>query len=213
MPSSTLRLLVTGAGGLLGGRLAEILARGFRVIAGRHDSPAAPTPEAVHIDLLDEHSLLQALDDARPHAIVHSAALADADRCEREPDRARRLNVDASASLARACRARGLRLVTLSTDLVCTGNHAFATEDEAPQGRLVYTATKIAAEEAVLSEDPQAAVLRVALVHGRGFGPRATASESVASALRAGRPLRLYTDQYRTPVDPESVADAVQRVL
>jgi dTDP-4-dehydrorhamnose reductase len=213
MPSSTLRLLVTGAGGLLGGRLAELLAAGFHVIAGRHDSPAAPCPETVHIDLLHERSLLQALDEARPHAILHSAALADADRCEREPDLARRLNVDASARLARACRAQGIRLVALSTDLVCDGDHPFATEDEAPQGKLVYTATKIAAEEAVLSEDPRAAVLRVALVHGRGFGPRATASESVAWALRAGRPLRLYTDQYRTPVDAESVADAVQRLL
>jgi dTDP-4-dehydrorhamnose reductase len=213
MPASTLRLLVTGAGGLLGGRLAEILAGGFRVITGRHDSPAAPSAETVHVDLLDEHSLQNALDDARPHAIVHSAALADADRCEREPDLARRLNVDASARLARACRARGLRLVALSTDLVCAGDHPFATENEPPQGRLVYTATKIEAEEAVLSEDPRAVVMRVALVHGRGFGPRATASEATAWALRAGRSLRLYTDQYRTPVDAESVADAVRRVL
>src|SRR5687768_11392638 len=185
MPASTLRLLVTGAGGLLGGRLAEILGGSFRVIAAWHEMPPVPTPEAVSLDLLDERSLLRALDEARPDAVVHSAALADADRCEREPDLARRVNVDASAWLARACCARGIRLVALSTDLVCTGDHPFATEDEAPQARLVYTATKIAAEEAMLAEDPRAAVMRIALVHGRGFGPRATASESVAWALRA----------------------------
>lgn len=212
-PASTLRLLVTGAGGLLGGRLAEILTRGFRVIAACHEAASAPAPESVRLDLLDERSIGQALDEARPDAVVHSAALADADRCEREPELARRVNVEASAHLAQACRARSIRLVALSTDLVCRGDHAFATEDETPQPSLVYTATKIAAEEAVQSEDPRAAVMRVALVHGRGFGPRATASESVAWALRAGRPLRLYTDQYRTPVDPESVADSAQRLL
>jgi dTDP-4-dehydrorhamnose reductase len=213
MPSSGLRLLVTGAGGLLGGRLAEILAGAFHVIAARHEAGIAPTPETVPLDLLDERAVQRALDEARPDAVVHSAALADADRCEREPDLARRVNVEASAFLARVCRARSVRLVALSTDLVCVGDHPFATEDEVPQGRLVYTATKIAAEQAMFSEDPGAAVMRVALVHGRGFGPRATSSESVAWALRAGRPLRLYTDQYRTPVDPESVADAAQRLV
>ncbi len=47
------------------------------------------------------------------------------------------------------------------------------------------------------------------LVVGRGHGPRGTASEAIAWALRAGRPLRLFADEYRTPVDPESVARAV----
>jgi dTDP-4-dehydrorhamnose reductase len=56
-------------------------------------------------------------------------------------------------------------------------------------------------------------VARVALVHGRGHGPRATSSESVLRALQAGRTTTLYTDEYRTPVDPESVADAVARIL
>src|SRR6185295_15947120 len=137
----------------------------FQVVAARHQSPTASTVATVHLDLLDASSIERALEEARPHAVLHSAALADADRCEREPDLARRMNVEASAALARVCRARSLRLVALSTDLVCAGS------------RLVYAATKIAAEEAMLSEEPRAAVMRVALVHGRGFGPRATASE------------------------------------
>ena len=48
---------------------------------------------------------------------------------------------------------------------------------------------------------------------GRGHGPRGTASEAIAWALRAGRRLRLYADEYRTPVDPESVARAVALLL
>ena len=60
---------------------------------------------------------------------------------------------------------------------------------------------------------PGAAVARVALVLGRGHGPRSTSSESVARALQAGRSQKLFTDEYRTPIDPESVADAVTRLL
>jgi dTDP-4-dehydrorhamnose reductase len=77
----------------------------------------------------------------------------------------------------------------------------------------LYGRTKRDAEEAILGESPDAAVLRVALVIGRGYGPRTTASESIAAALVAGHRPRLFDDQYRTPIDPESIADAVGRVL
>ena len=54
---------------------------------------------------------------------------------------------------------------------------------------------------------------RVALVGGRGFGPRLTATESVARRLRRGEAVTLYEDEWRTPVDPESVAEAIRAVL
>jgi len=50
-------------------------------------------------------------------------------------------------------------------------------------------------------------------VIGRGFGPRTTATEAITAALVAGRRPRLFEDQYRTPIDPDSVADAVARVV
>ena len=73
----------------------------------------------------------------------------------------------------------------------------------------------VAAEHEVRRErdEAEAAVLRVALVIGRGYGPRTTATESVAAALAAGRAPRLFDDQYRTPIDPESIGDAIGRVL
>jgi dTDP-4-dehydrorhamnose reductase len=77
----------------------------------------------------------------------------------------------------------------------------------------VYGRTKLAGEETVLATDPTAAVVRVALTLGRGHGPRGTSTESIAWALGAGREVPLFTDEYRTPVDAESVADAVVRLL
>jgi dTDP-4-dehydrorhamnose reductase len=211
--TSTLRVLVTGAGGRLGGRLAEILSTRHHVIASRHETPPPAALESVPLDLLSPASLEQALGDSRADAVVHAAALADADRCERQPLLALRVNVEATARLARACRLKGVRFVALSTDLVGAGDHAFATEADAPQPRLLYGVTKVAAEEAALAADPGAAIVRVALVHGRGFGAQGTASESIAWALRSGSPLRLYTDQFRTPVDPESVAQALSALV
>ena len=207
------RLLVTGAAGLLGGRLAELLSASHDVIALRHQAPVPPGLSVVEGDLLDGASLGRAFESARPDAVLHSAALADADRCEREPDLARRCNVEGSAEIARRCRERGLRLVALSTDLVLGGHHPFSSEEERPRPLLHYGRTKLEAEDAVLAESPDAVVLRVALVIGRGYGPRTTATEAIAATLAAGRRPRLFEDQYRTPIDPESVADAVVRAL
>ncbi|HET8646771.1 MAG TPA: sugar nucleotide-binding protein, partial [Vicinamibacteria bacterium] len=211
--SNRLRLLVTGAGGLLGGRLAELLAGGMSVVAAVNRSAAPPGLDVVHLDLLDASAVESALDRVRPDAVLHSAALADADRCQREPELAARVNAGIPALLARTCRRRSLRLVALSTDLVFPGTRAWSDEGETPRPRLHYARTKLEGEQAALAEHPQAAVMRVALVCGRGHGPRGSATESMAWALRAGRRLRLFGDQYRTPVDAESVAAAAAALL
>jgi dTDP-4-dehydrorhamnose reductase len=205
--------LITGASGLLGGHLAVLLSRTHAVQAAVHHSPVPPGLPAVALDLLAPGAIANALDQARPDAVLHCAALADADACERRPDVAERVNVRASAELAQACRARGVRLITLSTDLVFGAGRPPFCEADAAWPQMTYGRTKLASEEAVLGECATAVVLRVALVSGCGFGPRATASEAVAWALQGGRTPRLFSDQFRTPVDAESIADAVRRVL
>jgi dTDP-4-dehydrorhamnose reductase len=201
----SIRILVTGAGGLLGGRLASLFSAQHSVTTARHVAPGPSGLPSVALDLLEPSSIAAALDTARPEAVLHCAALADADRCEREPALAAALNERACAALGRECQAR---LVALSTDLVFDGRRSPVSEDDAPAPLLLYARTKLAGEEAVLAEARGSAVVRVALIVGRGFGPRGSASESIAWALRAGRPLRLFTDQYRTPVDPDSIAAA-----
>jgi dTDP-4-dehydrorhamnose reductase len=187
--------------------------RGLEVLAAHRRASAPAGPEPMAADLHDAAGVARLLDAARPAAVVHAAVLGRADDCEARPGEAERVNAGLPGLLARACRERGLRLVALSTDLVFDGSRPYSTEADAPNPLHVYGRTKRAGEEAVLDAHPEAAVARIALVLGRGHGSRATSSESVLRALRAGRPLSLYTDEYRTPIDPESVADAVARLL
>ncbi|HUG53943.1 MAG TPA: SDR family oxidoreductase [Vicinamibacteria bacterium] len=207
------RVLVTGASGLIGGRLAVLLARDHEVIAMRHRAAVPDGLAAVDAELLDPRSLAAAFERARPGAAVHAAAFADADRCEAEPEAAERLNSGAGATLARLCHAHGVRLVGVSTDLVLAGERAWSTEDVLPAPCLVYGRTKLEGERTMMAEAPDAAVVRLPLMLGRGYGRRATSSETIARALAAGERLRLFTDQYRSSTDPESVADAVSLLL
>ena len=207
-----MRLLLTGAAGVLGGRLAGLLAQVHELTAARHQTPVPARLETQPLDLLAAGAAEAILEAARPEAVVHAAALVEPDRCEREPELAARLNTEASERLAVACARRGIKLLLISTDLVFDDGDE-KHEAGTPHPVSVYGRTKRAAEEAVLAADRRHAVVRVPLVIGRGFGPRATASEAVAWALRAGRPLHLYADQWRTPSDPESTAGACSLIL
>jgi dTDP-4-dehydrorhamnose reductase len=206
-------VLITGAGGRLGGRLAELLAPRFRVTAGMRTAAPPPGLPGVALDVCDPVAVDEALASTRASAVVHCAALADADACERDPDAAGRLNDTACRALAAACARRGVRLVALSTDLVLSGERPYWTEDDDARPASVYGRTKRAGERAVLEADARFAAVRVALVSGRTHGPQPSATEAIAWALAEERPLRLFTDQYRTPVDPESVAEALTALL
>jgi dTDP-4-dehydrorhamnose reductase len=207
-----MRILVTGASGMIGGELARRLSARHAVVAAVHRGAPPDGLPGHPYDLLAPASAAALLDDACPEAVVHCAAWADADACERDPEGARVANVEAVGALARACFRHGVRLVGLSTDLVLPGTRALQKETDGARPVLTYGWTKLEGERVLVGEHPQAAVARIALVTGRGFG-RPTASESIAWALGEGRRLQLYRDQFRTPVDVGSVTDAVERML
>jgi dTDP-4-dehydrorhamnose reductase len=162
---------------------------------------------------VDAGSVRRLVEEAQPEAVVHAAVLGRADLCAARPEEAELVNARLPGWVAEACRDRDLPLVALSTDLVFDGQGSHVDEQHPARPLSVYGSTKRRGEEAVLAAWTKAAVARVALVHGRGHGPRSTSSESVRRALAAGQKLTLYTDEHRTPVDPESVANAVARIL
>ena len=208
-----MRVLITGASGLLGGRLCDLLSAGHSVTGLIRARPGPAGIATVGVDLVDATAVEAAFALVRPQAIVHCAALADAEACERDPALALRENVEATRILARACHGAAARLIAISTDLVFGGEDAFASETSTPRPLTEYGRSKLAAESIAITSAADAVVLRVALVSGRGFGPRLSSTEGVARSLRAGEPVTLYEDEWRTPVDAESVAAAIGAVL
>lgn len=208
-----MRILVTGASGLLGGRLATLLSARHEVtgLTRRHQAPRGL--DCLSADLAEPGALAPVLARARPEAVVHCAALADAEVCEREPERAARDNEIATLNLARACASADSRLIVISTDLVFSGQAAFSAESVRPAPVMEYGRSKLRTEGAAERACPEVVLLRVALVCGRGHGPRLSASESIAVRLRRGETVTLFEDEWRTPVDPESVAGAIEAIL
>lgn len=202
-------VLVTGASGYLGWFVAgELVRRGRTVIGTSQDGsgvPAGVVPERLVLD--DGGAAAAALvRDRAPDAVVHCAAISDANACEREPERAARVNTAATGALAGAAAQVNARLIYTSTDLVFDGSRAPYDESSTPSPTGPYMQTKLAGEERVLGASPGFLVVRVALVYGLAGGRRGKFSDRMVAWLKEGQSVDLWHDQYRTAVEVSDAA-------
>lgn len=207
------RLLLTGASGLLGGYLLEQVRGRPGVVAWSGSTAAVRAGVALQpIDLTDLSAVERSFRDAAPAAVIHAAAMAGVADCARDPRRARRVNTEATATLARLCAAAGARLLLVSTDLVFDGEHAPYAEDAVPRPLSVYGRSKADAEAAVLARAGHA-VARVSLLYGPSLGDRPGFFDLQLRALRGGDALSLFADEWRTPLDLPTAALALLRLV
>lgn len=203
-------LLLTGATGYVGRRLAAGLSGSWTVFRA---SRTAAGEGALDLDLADPDSIRRAFDAAAPAAVVHAGGEADPDACEKDPERARRVNLDAVKTLAGLCGASGARLIHFSTDLVFDGERGWYAENDRPNPAGVYARGKLASEEAALTRAPGAAVLRISTAYGRPLGGRAGFIDRLRAQLAAGDAVTAFTDQWRTSTAADQLPEVVAKLL
>lgn len=194
------RWLVTGASGQLGGHVVRRLARrgdDVLALAGRGEV-GTPGVAIARPDMRDADALQNSVRDYRPTNIIHTAATTSVADAYANPADAHRINVDATTALVDAAGRVGARFVFTSTDMVFDGTAAPYGEEDRPRPLSVYGQTKVDAEGTVLAGQ-RTLVVRPPLMYGFPVTPRATTFAQQVEALRTGRPLKLFADEFRTP--------------
>ncbi|MCI2422194.1 dTDP-4-dehydrorhamnose reductase [Saccharopolyspora sp. K220] len=194
---SRLAVLVPGGRGQLGSELT-------RILAARAGS-LVHAPGSGELDITDGEEVTDAVDsfaeaardaELRP-VVINPAAYTAVDAAESDPDRARRINVDGAAALAKACRNSGLPLVHVSTDYVFPGDADRPYEPTDVTGpRTVYGRTKLEGEHAVLESGARVWVVRTAWVYGARGG---NFVKSMARLSRERDSLSVVDDQVGSP--------------
>jgi dTDP-4-dehydrorhamnose reductase len=194
------RILITGASGLLGLNAALEAAKTHTVF-GQVNSHALRTTafEGIQADLLAPSAVERLLDQTQPDWVIHCAALANVDACETDPQQAQQLNTEIPRSLAGHVARGGARLLHVSTDAVFDGQRGGYHEADEPNPLGIYARSKLAAERAVLEENPQAIVARVNLFGWSVSGKRSLA-EFFFNKLSAGEPCMGFTDVLFCPM-------------
>lgn len=211
-----MRILVTGASGLLGRKLVpELLAGGHHVIAIYNRNPVpleSPSLEKHQLDIADRVALEDLVLKKRPEVIVHAAAYTDVDGCERDRGRAWLVNVAATRSMVRAARVVKAHLIYISTDYVFDGEKGLYTETDTPNPVNYYGLTKLVAEELVRLSDLLYTIVRPSAIYGVG-GSKKSFAEYVAEKLARGEKIHALTDQYVSPTLNTLLAKAVAEIV
>jgi dTDP-4-dehydrorhamnose reductase len=208
-----MRLLVVGAGGLLGSNVVETARGTDLAVAGTYHStePSFDVP-LYQLDLQDTDTFETVVSDYDPDAVVNCAALTDVDGCETDPDAAMAINGNAPGELAAHCESIDVDFVHVSTDYVFDGTQSTPyTEDDQTNPRQEYGRSKLAGEQAVRANHSAPLIARLSFVYGvHGATGELTGFPAwVAGRLESGEATALFTDQYVTPSRAGQVASVL----
>ncbi len=200
-----MRVLVSGARGLLGAAVVREFSRDHDVLALDRSS----------LDVTDEAAVARIVADTLPQAIINCAAYNHVDQAEDEPEKAFAVNAFGSLALARAAERAGAVFVHYSSDFVFDGETERPyTETDTANPRGVYASSKLLGDMFAL-EYQRTYVLRVESL----FGPpspdaaRRGSLGSIVDQIRSGLQVKVFTDRVVSPAYTPDVARATRTLI
>lgn len=194
-----MKILITGAAGLVGSHLICRLSREYDVAALKHTD----------FDITDRAAVHRVVADVRP-ALIFNCAVLQVEESEKNPAMAQSINAVGPGYLAEAATEAGAEIVQFSTQYAFDGEpigRAPYTTDDEPQPVNVYGQTKVAGEQAVREACVRSYIVRTSWVYGSG---KSSFLCNVHEHLRAGKQVRAIDDIWSSTT---YVKDLVDRCL
>jgi dTDP-4-dehydrorhamnose reductase len=208
-----LKLLITGASGLYGSKLAEIaVARNFEVYSCDIQNLSV-YGNFVKLDISDKGLVEEALRKIKPDVVVHAATLTDVDKCELNKELAWKVNVEGTKNIVEAAKSTGSFLIYISTDYVFSGEKGRYKETDKPDPINYYGLTKLKAEEIVQTQ-AEYFIARPSVIYGStpAAGKVNFALWLIETLLKRER-VKIVTDQWNTPTLNANLAEMTLEVI
>lgn len=152
------KILITGAKGFFGTRFIQRYQQEFDILG----------LDVEQLDITDKPAVDSTFAQFKPDYVIHAAAIAVTDFCNKHPDVAHKVNVGGAINVANACKAQGAKLVFISTEQIFNGNPEAGpyTEQDTPVPDTVYGQNKLEAEHELKSILDEMWVLRFTWLFG-----------------------------------------------
>lgn len=205
-----MKILITGANGLLGQKLVQLLSNQRVSFLATSQGPSRIQTADISylpLDVKERGQVLKVVKEYAPKVIIHTAAMTQVDQCETDRERCWQLNVMAVAHLIEASEIVNAHLVHLSSDFIFDGLSGPYKEDDEPNPVNFYGQSKWAAEKLLYECNIKWSIARTILVYGATPGvSRSNIMLWVKRHLESGKPIQVVDDQVRTPTLVEDLA-------
>jgi dTDP-4-dehydrorhamnose reductase len=201
------KLLLTGASGFLGYNTCLLGSSSWAVWGvARSDFVKPAGVNLIRADLTHAARLRRVFSEVQPDAVIHTAAASRLDWCRDNPEQSFRINVQASVLIAELCGEASIPCVFTSSDMVFDGFNAPYGEEDPVCPASVYGEQKVLAEEGMKRVYPRVVICRMPLMFGDPGPVSFNFFQDMIDAFKTGRELKLFTDEFRTPVSAETAA-------
>jgi dTDP-4-dehydrorhamnose reductase len=208
-----MKILLTGASGLVGSRFARAAKRRGHSVVGVVSSWGDSVPGTdtlVRLDLGDPDAVTSLVLDLFPDAVVNAAAISEPAACEAAPDLSHAVNMLLPERLAQAAHHLSARMVHLSSEQVFDGRRAPYHPNDPVAPVNLYGRQKVASEASVLKFAPVGGVtVRAPLLTGNSLTGKRSLHERLFAAWAAGQRPRLFSDEVRQPCTAENLAEVM----
>jgi len=194
-----LKLLVTGASGLLGHKVAQLALEKGHEVYSIYKEHQTNVGKPIKLDLTDKSQVFETILRLKPQAIVHTAAYTDVDSCEINQDLAWKANVEATKHVAIASASIDSHLTYVSTDYVFDGEKGLYSEEDQPKPISYYGYTKLKGEEFVREHAKEWCIARASVIYGWGLKHKQNFATWLINNLNQGKEVKVLKDQYVSP--------------
>lgn len=206
------KILITGGSGLLGQYLNISASKKFNIFTIYKNNPGnCKEFPNLKVDILNEFDLRELFQKVKPQAVIHSAAITNP--LPRENQSAKQYfdtNVKATKAIAELCEKYHSKIIYISTDLVYAGYRgSFLKEDAKLIPATLYAETKLVGEMKVKESTENYLILRMALLYGFGLNHSRSHFQFIYDELKNNRPVKLFIDQFRTPISLKDSANII----
>ena len=199
-----MKILVTGANGMLGQDLCPILEDADFV-------DEVFETDIENLDITNERQVKRVLKEKNPDVIIHCGAYTNVDKAESDVDNARKINVTGTENLAKASKSIGATFIFISTDYVFDGkkNKKYLPTDK-PCPINVYGQTKFEAEQVVQKICDKFYIVRTSWLyghHGKNF------VETMLKLALENKEIKVVNDQIGSPTWTVALSEALVELL
>ncbi len=214
-----MKILITGAHGLLGQKIALVLGAETQWKLLLTDLAAKTffinqRFDYQQLDITARSDVKSLVAAYRPDVIINTAAMTDVDGCETDKVLAYGINVDGLKNMIIAARRiEGCRIVQISTDYVFDGRSGPYDEQSRPAPLSYYGKSKLAAENALLSSPVEGLIVRTQVLYGAGYEVRPNFVSWVLSQFEKNLPFQVVDDQIGNPTMADDLAYGILKLI